>query len=123
MKFSKQRELILETVKNGEYHLTADSIYNLLKIKNPNLSLGTVYRNLSLLSEHNIIRKVSLPNQPDKFDKNTHDHGHLFCEICGEIFDIDTNFINNLSSDLIDEGNLIKSYDIIMHGICKNCNK
>ncbi len=123
MKFSKQRELILNTILNSSTHLTADNIYNTLKSKNPSLSLGTVYRNLSQLTENGFIKKVSIPNQPDRFDKNTHTHGHLVCEVCNEIFDINYTSIENLYNYLKKDGNIIKSYDIVLNGICKKCSK
>ena len=63
MKFSRQRELILNEVKNNHLHPTADNIYTNLKKDNPGLSLGTVYRNLSQLTEHEFISKLSIPDR------------------------------------------------------------
>ena len=60
MKFSRQRELIISEVLNSDEHLTADAIYERLKKENPNLSLGTVYRNLTQLSDKGMIGKVSI---------------------------------------------------------------
>ena len=62
MKFSRQRELILNEVMNSHIHPTADVIYTNLKKENPGLSLGTVYRNLSQLTENWYISKLSIPN-------------------------------------------------------------
>lgn len=67
MKYSKQREMIFNCIKENPMHLTADAIYEMLKKDNPNLSLGTVYRNLSQLAEHNMIQKVSIAGYPDRF--------------------------------------------------------
>lgn len=120
MKFSKQRQLILDVILNNKNHLTADNIYNILKVDNPSLSLGTVYRNLSQLVENNIIKKVSLPNQPDKFDKNTEKHCHLMCEKCGEIFDV--NYNNEIYKCFECSGDIIKSCEIVLSGVCKNCS-
>lgn len=124
MKFSKQRELILNTVLENHVHPTADFIYTYLKKDNPNLSLGTVYRNLAQLVEHGFIRKVSIPGYPDKFDGNLNDHYHLICEECGEIYDLDSKVLDNLNMTLSNEiGIDVTSANITLKGICNNCKK
>jgi len=122
MKFSKQRELILNEVMNSHIHPTADIIYTNLKKENPGLSLGTVYRNLSQLTEHGYISKLSIPNESDRFDKNVKPHAHLVCEKCNNIFDIESNYIGDFLSNLSKEKDIsILKYDIVLNGICKNC--
>ncbi|HBH3043835.1 TPA: transcriptional repressor, partial [Clostridioides difficile] len=96
MKFSKQRELILNEILNNPVHPTADYLYENLKKDNPNLSLGTVYRNLAQLTEHGFIRKVSIPGNPDRFDGRIDNHYHIICEVCGEIYDLESEVLNNL---------------------------
>ena len=88
MKYSKQREMIHNCVKDNPCHLTADAIYEMLKKDHPNLSLGTVYRNLSQLAEHDMIKKVSIPGYPDRFDGTLEDHFHFICLECGEVKDL-----------------------------------
>lgn len=122
MKFSKQRELILSAVKNNTVHPTADFIYDYLKKDNPNLSLGTVYRNLSQLVNHGYIQKVSIPGFPDRFDANVIEHNHMICDICGNIQDIHSDILKNITSALSNELDIeITSSNVILHGICKNC--
>lgn len=124
MKFSKQREIILNEVMNSHLHPTADSIYTSLKKNNPGLSLGTVYRNLSQLTENGYISKLSIPNQSDRYDKNTKPHAHLICERCNNIYDIESETISKFINDLSNEENLsILNYDIVLQGICKNCKE
>ena len=122
MKFSKQRELILNYILNSHEHLTADTIYADLKKDNPELSLGTVYRNLTKLTEIGAIKKVSLPNQVDKFDKNLDPHAHFICYECGSITDINIpevdKFLNKISKD---EDISIRKYDLTLNGTCKKC--
>lgn len=122
MKFSKQRELILNYILNSHEHLTADTIYADLKKDNPELSLGTVYRNLTKLTEIGAIKKVSLPNQVDKFDKNLEPHAHFICDECGSITDINIpevdKFLNKISKD---EDISIRKYEITLNGTCKKC--
>lgn len=124
MKFSKQREIILNEVMNSHLHPTADSIYTSLKKDNPGLSLGTVYRNLSQLTENGYISKLSIPNQSDRYDKNIKPHAHLICERCNNIYDIESETISKFINDLSNEENLsILNYDIVLQGICKNCKE
>ncbi|KKY00684.1 MULTISPECIES: Fur family transcriptional regulator [Paraclostridium] len=122
MKFSKQRELILNAVKDNTVHPTADFIYDYLKKDNPNLSLGTVYRNLSQLVSHGYIQKVSMPGLPDRFDANVIEHNHMICDVCGNIQDIHSDILKNIPSAISNELNIeITSCTVILHGICKNC--
>lgn len=122
MKFSKQRELILNAVKDNTVHPTADFIYDYLKKDNPNLSLGTVYRNLSQLVNHGYIQKVSMPGLPDRFDANVIEHNHMICDVCGNIQDIHSDILKNIPSAISNEPDIeITSCTVILHGICKNC--
>jgi len=122
LKFSKQRELILNAVKDNTVHPTADFIYDYLKKDNPNLSLGTVYRNLSQLVSHGYIQKVSMPGLPDRFDANVIEHNHMICDVCGNIQDIHSDILKNIPSAISNELNIeITSCTVILHGICKNC--
>ncbi|UOW67027.1 Fur family transcriptional regulator [Paraclostridium bifermentans] len=122
MKFSKQRELILNAVKDNTVHPTADFIYDYLKKDNPNLSLGTVYRNLSQLVNHGYIKKVSMPGLPDRFDANVIEHNHMICDVCGNIQDIHSDILKNIPSSISNELDIeITSCTVILHGICKNC--
>lgn len=122
MKFSKQRELILNYILNSHEHLTADTIYADLKKDNPELSLGTVYRNLTKLTEIGAIKKVSLPNQVDKFDKNLEPHAHFICDECGSITDISIPGMDEFLDKVSDEDGIsIRKYDLTLNGICKKC--
>ena len=122
MKFSRQRELILSYILDNDKHATADDIYTSLKPTNPELSLGTVYRNLAKLAEMDLIRKVSFPNQSDRFDRNLKPHIHLICNNCESITDIDS-FDIPLLENIIPEKNIkIEHYDLILYGICGKCN-
>ena len=122
MKFSRQRELILNYVLNDDKHSTADDIYISLKANNPELSLGTVYRNLAKLVEMNLIKKVSFPNQNDRFDRNLKSHIHLICNSCKTITDIDSFDITLLENAITDKNIEIKHFDLILYGTCPNCN-
>ncbi len=124
MKFSKQREIILNEVMNSHLHPTADNIYTSLKKDNPELSLGTVYRNLSQLTKKGIISKLSITGQSDRFDKNIKPHAHLICEQCNNIFDIESDNVDKFINDLSSEKNItISSYNLVLNGVCSHCKE
>jgi Fe2+ or Zn2+ uptake regulation protein len=122
MKYSRQRELILKAVQNHPIHPTADQVYTMLKPEHPKLSLGTVYRNLNLLSETGQIRKIRMPNMSDRFDGNTVSHSHMVCKECGEVYDLQMDWLAGKSEFILEQtGFQMEFYELIVHGICKNC--
>ena len=100
LKYSRQRESIREFVKASKEHPTADDVYAAIRKEYPNISLGTVYRNLSLLVELDEIVKVPTGDGPDRFDGNAKPHSHFICTRCHNIFDIEVpetcGFFHNL---------------------------
>ena len=88
MKYSKQRELVYQAVLQSACHPTADMIYEAVRAQEPAVSLGTVYRNLGRLVEEGLVRRIVLPNTPDRFDRRLEEHQHLLCQRCGGLFDL-----------------------------------
>lgn len=88
MRNTPQRKLVLETVRQSLDHPTAETIYIRALKTAPKISLGTVYRNLAVLTELNEILKISSPCGPDHYDFNLSDHCHFVCKSCGEMCDI-----------------------------------
>ena len=85
-RYSRQRELIYEAVKGSGQHPTAEMVYRWLKPANPSLSLGTVYRNLNLLTEEGRIVRMAFP--VERYDADTSLHTHFRCDRCGGVFDL-----------------------------------
>ncbi len=120
---SKQRQLILETVKGLRSHPTAEEIFQLVREQNPNISLGTVYRNLNLLSEMGEILKLDLGVGSEHFDGMNQEHGHLVCTNCGMIEDLPCDLSESIR--LLMEKNLQRHMDTIyltVSGLCKDCS-
>ena len=93
LKYSRQREAI-KTFLAGRYdHPTAETVYLGIKEEFPNISLGTVYRNLSLLSDIGEIQKLSTGIGPDRFDGNPALHYHFICKHCGSVLDLSVNYL------------------------------
>ena len=124
MKYSKQRDTILENVLSRCDHPTADMVYEDVRMILPNISLGTVYRNLNLLVELGSIRKIVMPGSSDRYDKTLESHYHLFCNKCGSVHDIMLVDIKNIDTLVEEEtGFKIVSHDIVFTGICKKWQK
>lgn len=122
MKYSKQRELILETLRNNVIHPTADQIYALLHQEHPTISLATVYRNLNQLAEMGIIRKITGLDGSCRFDHNTHKHYHFICSKCNKVYDVPQENIPDLPAMVEAEtGFTVESCDITFKGTCSGC--
>lgn len=122
MKYSKQRELIYNCVKDHPFHLTADAIYELLKKDHPNLSLGTVYRNLSQLAEHNLIQKITIPGKPDRFDGTLDPHFHFLCLECHGVQDLFIDELNTIPTLVENQANVaVQTFEISFKGTCTKC--
>ena len=91
MRYSKERELVMQTVERLCDHPTAEEIYDKAAQECPNLSLGTVYRNLNSLVEAGRVRRVSIPGKADRFDHTLPWHSHLYCTVCGGVTDADVD--------------------------------
>lgn len=117
-----QKELVYNAVLKMRRHVTADEVYELIKEEHPNIGKGTVYRNLSILADEGSIRRVEIPNGPDRFDFTLKNHYHVRCVKCGAVSDVDMNEIPNLEKQIIDRNGVeFLSYDILFKGVCTNC--
>lgn len=122
MKYSKQRELILSSVQESHSHPTADNVYAKLLQELPHISLGTVYRNLNLLSQNGDIIKILMPNASDRFDGRLDAHYHMICDRCECVADAELDLLDNLDELILEQnGFLVTEHDLIIHGICKEC--
>lgn len=119
-----QRSLTLETVKNLNCHPTADQVYEEVHLKHPNISRGTIYRNLNQLAEDGKIAAREIPGTATHFDPINSEHYHTRCVICGRVFDVDLDVIPDLLNNIKDtHGFVFSGYDIVFKGICKECQK
>uniref|UniRef100_UPI003FED6258 Fur family transcriptional regulator n=1 Tax=Candidatus Fimivicinus sp. TaxID=3056640 RepID=UPI003FED6258 len=119
-----QRALVLEAVNKLRCHATADEIYHVIVNEHPHISRGTVYRNLNQLSESGEIRKLEIPGGADRFDHRCHDHYHARCLKCGQVFDVEMEYIKDLEKKIKDtHGFEFSGHDIMFKGICPECKK
>lgn len=124
MNYSKQRDIILETLKTNVVHPTAEYLYGIIKEKEPKISLATLYRNLNKLSDKSIIKKIDGLETSSHFDHNTHEHYHFICDKCKKIFDVSASIAPSIVSRTEEEtGFNVKSLDIVIHGLCNECKE
>ena len=120
--YSRQREAILNELRSRCDHPTATQVYEGVRKTMPNISLGTVYRNLSAHVENGEIISVSVGDGYEHFDGDRSFHLHLRCRQCGDIIDsyVDENKIKKLAEF---DGFTPQSSVCVVYGLCKNCNK
>jgi Fur family peroxide stress response transcriptional regulator len=122
-KYSKKREAILGAIRATKEHPSAEMLYAALKPLYPDLSLGTVYRNLSLfLSEGDVIC-VGTVNGQDRYDGNTEPHAHFICQRCSRVLDLDLkDRLSGLYRDVQRQtGGSIRSHALTFSGLCADC--
>lgn len=124
MNYSKQREVVLDSLKKNVIHPTAEKLYSIIQIEYPEVSKATLYRNLSQLADAGIIKKIDGLEPSAHFDHNTHPHYHFICEKCGRVFDISTDVAQNAVDKAEQEtGFKITSHEIVFKGLCKDCQE
>lgn len=123
-KRSRQREKILSILRNTDTHPTAGWVYDQLKNDFPNLSMGTVYRNINILLDQRLIQKIEAGSSFDRYDGNVDTHYHFFCRECGCVDDIPLE----VSEELEQKAQSLPGYEVENHrldfyGRCPQCSK
>jgi len=125
-RFSRQREALLQALRARHDHPTAEALYHALREAHPNISLGTVYRNLALLEQKGDILRLPGQDSPDRYDGITAPHSHLRCRACGAVLDLpDMGGMVDLAAAraIAARTNMaIEGYRIVFEGLCGACN-
>lgn len=122
IKYSRQREAILKNLQSRRDHPTADMVYESIRAEQPNISLGTVYRNLAFLADSGKVLKVSTGIGPDHFDGFTEPHTHFICRYCGRIIDMEDIPQTNLADGAFSQfDGIIEEYELKVFGKCREC--
>lgn len=122
MNYSRQREAIHRFLMSRHDHPTAEMIYQHVKEECPRISLGTVYRNLSLLEENGQIQKIPSDDNREHYDANVACHPHFVCTHCHKVLDLkmdDLSFLNTLANQGFD-GIILKN-QLVFYGFCSDC--
>ncbi|MBQ6625400.1 MAG: transcriptional repressor [Clostridia bacterium] len=120
-RYSAQREAVLKELSSRYDHPTAEEIYFSVKKEISNISLATIYRNLTFLSDNGKAIRFNV-NGTDRFDATVETHYHFVCNRCGKVSDIEeietTQMLKNAEKKI---GGKITSHSLTFFGICKNC--
>lgn len=122
LKHSRQRDSIIEFLSTRKDHPTADTVYMNVRQSFPNISLGTVYRNLTLLADMGEILKIRVGDGVDHFDYDTSPHYHFVCRECGSVLDLDMEVTKE--EDQAAQKNFegeIEGHMTYFYGRCLNC--
>jgi len=118
---TKQRELIINILKQSDRHLTADEIFFLAKLKMPSIAMATIYNNLNAMNEAGLIKRLHIDGVADCFDKITEPHDHLLCDRCGKISDLRLPALTDVIEREIDCE--IEDYELTVHYVCSECRR
>ena len=123
-RMTNQRQVILEEIRKVNIHPTADDVYEMVRKRLPRISLGTVYRNLEILSTRGLIQKIGPVSSQMRFDGITKNHYHIRCIYCGSVKDAPIDPTKNLENAIREKSD----YNIIGHklefiGICPKCGE
>jgi Fur family peroxide stress response transcriptional regulator len=121
---TRQREAVLDVLRRIDSHPTAAWIYNEVRKVIPNISRGTVYRNLKILREEGEISELNLSGTVSRYEGNRENHYHFRCEKCGRVFDIDEPVNYGLNESVSKRTGFQVSYhQLEFRGLCKECQK
>ncbi|MGN0402552.1 MAG: transcriptional repressor [Acetatifactor sp.] len=123
-KYSRQREIIKNFLMTRKDHPTAQTVYMNVRQDYPNISLGTVYRNLTLLAETGEISRIRVGDGVDHFDPDTSPHYHFLCTHCGCVSDLDIDTIEEIN-EIAGKGfdGHIKGHVTYFYGSCPQCTE
>lgn len=123
MRNSQKRDAILDVIRSTTIHPSAEWVYEQLKPVYPDLSLGTVYRNISVFRELGEIISVGHVNGQERFDGNTLPHTHFVCACCGRVLDVDTpESLDAAMDETIDAlEHKTGAYSLTLYGTCADC--
>lgn len=121
--FSRKRQAILDTIRSTKMHPSAEWVFEQLKEEYPNLSLGTVYRNIAEFKRSGDVCSVAVVNGVDRIDGDVSPHQHFVCSACGAVEDLDLSFETGGMTEQISErcGAEATRIQLTAYGLCRHC--
>lgn len=122
LKYSRQREVVKEFLKTRKDHPTADTVYMNVREQYPNISLGTVYRNLTLLADIGEIQRLRVGDGVDHFDADVSPHYHFVCTECASVIDLEMDNIDSIVDIAgMNFDGKIAGHVTYFYGTCEKC--
>ena len=117
-----QRQIILETAKKLRTHPTVDALYMEIHKNHPTISKATVYRNLRQFARDHTIRRLWLPDEPERYDGYADPHSHFKCTRCETWFDVDLEYPKEIDAAVSEKyGFQVDAHDVLFRGVCPQC--
>ncbi len=125
IRYSKKRAAILTLLQSTTAHPSAEWLFQRLKPEYPDLSLGTIYRNLTFFQEQGTVKSIGVVDGQERFDGNTSPHCHFICECCGRVIDLHALQVEGMVSAQVGEeyGFSVVRYELNLYGSCDLCLK
>ena len=121
---TKQREVVLQVIREASEHLTANEIFDNAKILLPTISFATVYNSLRFLKDVGHIAEIQFGNGASHYDRKLTRHDHAICNKCGKLVDLELDFPSELVQTAAVASNFKpESLEFTLRGICPECNK
>jgi Fe2+ or Zn2+ uptake regulation protein len=119
---TRQKKTILEVLRSTKTHPTADWIYDEARKTIPNISKGTVYRNLKNLTQAGIIAELKIDGNASRYDGTSINHYHFKCEKCSGVFDLDIPVATELDEKVsLKTGFMVRGHNVEFFGLCPSC--
>ena len=119
---TKQRQIILDELCKVKTHPSADTIFKMVRKRIPDISYGTIYRNLNLLKDENRVLELSFGKHSCRYDGMVKEHFHLFCLKCENVFDVEEAGLGRLDKKIADKMNFrVEYHRLEFFGYCDSC--
>ena len=120
----RKRNAILETLRATDTHPSAEMVHEMLQAEHPDISLATVYRNLSRFKAQGVIQSVATVRGIERFDANTEPHVHFICTGCDAVLDLHQIGVPQSLNSSVEEtsGCQVQSCQLTFTGLCGNCH-
>jgi Fur family ferric uptake transcriptional regulator len=126
-KFTGQRDAILETMLQcSGQHVSTEEIFNIVKLKHPEIGLATVYRTMILLDKLGLVHKLDFDDGFSRYElvkpNEDHTHHHLICSSCGSVSEVEEDLLDSLEEEILKKnGFLVKDHRVQFYGLCSKC--
>ena len=121
---TKQRQAVLQVIKDSEEHLTANEVFDHARRLLAGISFATVYNSLRYLKSERLIGEVRFGMDATRYDRNLARHDHAICNNCGKLVDLDLHIPNGLLREAAERSKFeAESIELTLHGLCPDCSK
>lgn len=123
-RMTPQRRVVFEVLKHRHDHPSASDLYRLVKEQMPTISLATVYNCLEAMTQYGLVKQVNMDREPSRYCANLREHAHFFCQVCGEVFDIETAKGATVEEAYaIPAGSQVDRFEVTIRGRCSRCRE